>query len=101
MSGPLKQLCKWGFPVWAVPKPKTNELRMVGDFRLLNKKTIPDESAIPDMKETVEQLANAVVYSPLDFLKAFHHLRAKERLILVTEFGIMAIMSCLLVLQVL
>jgi len=22
MSGPLKQLCKWGFPVWAVPNLK-------------------------------------------------------------------------------
>ena len=82
MSGPLKQLCKWGFPVCAVPKPKTNELRMVGDFRLLNQKIISDECAIPDMKETIEQLAPAVVYSPLDFLKAFYQiinsLRAKE-----------------------
>jgi hypothetical protein len=79
MSGPLKQLCRWGFPVWAVPKPKTNELRMVGDFRLLNKKTIPDECAIPDTKETIGQLANAVVYSLLDFLKAFHQIIGAER----------------------
>jgi RNase H-like domain found in reverse transcriptase/Reverse transcriptase (RNA-dependent DNA polymerase)/Integrase zinc binding domain/Integrase core domain/gag-polyprotein putative aspartyl protease/Retrotransposon gag protein len=91
MSGPLKQLCKWGFPVWVVPKPKTNELRMVGDFRLLNKKTVPDECAIPDTVETMEQLSDAVVFSPLDFLKAFHQIinsiRARERLILATEFG--------------
>ena len=57
----------------------------------MNKKTISDECAIPDMKETIEQLAPAVVYSLLDFLKAFHQiinsLRAKERLILATEFG--------------
>ena len=42
-----------GIPVWAVSKPKTNELRMVGDFRILNK-TVNDEFAIPDMKELIE-----------------------------------------------
>ena len=26
MIGPLKQLCRWGFPVWVVAKLKTNEL---------------------------------------------------------------------------
>jgi len=32
---------------------------MVGDFRLLNKRTIPDEVTIPDMKETIEQLSGS------------------------------------------
>ena len=91
MEGPLKQLCKWGFPVWAVSKPKTNELRMVGDFRVLNKRTTTDEFHIPDMKEIIEQLREATVYSPLDLLKAFHQVkltpRAEEKLVLATEFG--------------
>ena len=26
MEGPIKELCHWGFPVWVVEKPKTNEL---------------------------------------------------------------------------
>ena len=91
MEGPLKELCRWGFPVWVVVKPKTNELRMVGDFRLLNKRTISDEVAIPDMKSTIEQLGGSKVYSLLDFLKAFNQignsLRAKERLVVATEHG--------------
>ena len=57
---------------------------MVGDFRLLNKRTIPDEVAIPDMKETIEQLSGSQVYSLLDFLKAFNQIgntpKARERL---------------------
>ena len=91
MEGPLKDLNLWGYPVWAVSKPKTNEMRMVGDFRLLNERTLPDIVSIPDLQETIEQLATSQIYSPLDFLKAFHQIkctdRAKERLVLSTEFG--------------
>jgi len=32
---------------------------MVGDFRILNKKTANNESTIPDMKEVIEQLVEA------------------------------------------
>ena len=46
---------------------------MLADFRLLNKRTIPDEVAIPDMKETIE-LSGSRVYSLLDFLKAFNQI---------------------------
>jgi hypothetical protein len=91
MDGPLKRLCQWGSPVWVVVKPKTNELRMVGDFRILNSKTVSDEFAIPDLQETIESLEGSVVFSPLDLLKAFNQifasLRARERLVLATEFG--------------
>jgi len=44
---------------------------MEGDFRLLNKRTIPDEVAILDMKETIEQLSGSQVYSLLDLFKSF------------------------------
>ena len=64
---------------------------MVGDFRLLNKRTVPDEVAIPDMKETIEQLSGSQVYSLLDFLKAFNQIgntpKARERLVIATEHG--------------
>ena len=74
VEDPIKELCQWGFSAWVVEKPKTNELQMVGDFRLLNKRTISDEVAIPDMKETIEQLSGSQVYSLLDFLKAFNQI---------------------------
>jgi len=45
---------------------------MVGDFRLLNKRTISNKVAIPDMKETIEQLGGSQVYDLLDLLKAFN-----------------------------
>ena len=34
MEDHIKELCRWEFPVWVVEKPKTNELQMLGDFRL-------------------------------------------------------------------
>ena len=64
---------------------------MVSDFRTLNKITVNDEFAIPDMKEVIEQIAEAKVYSPWDFLKAFHQIKltdqTKKKLVLATEFG--------------
>ena len=58
---------------------------------MLNKETIPDEVAISDMKETIEQLSGSQVYSLLDFLKAFNHIentsKAKERLVVDIEHG--------------
>jgi hypothetical protein len=44
------------FQVWAVAKPKTNEPSIVGNFRVLNKKTVSDEFAVPDLPETLESL---------------------------------------------
>ena len=65
-------------------------MRIVRDFRVLNKKTLNNEFAIPDMKEVIEELAGSLVYSALDLLKAYHQLkataRAQERLVLATEF---------------
>ena len=54
MKRPIKELCLWRFPVWIVQKTETNGLQMVGDFRLLNKRTITDEVGISDIKETIE-----------------------------------------------
>jgi hypothetical protein len=62
-----------------VEKPKTNELRVVGDFRLLNSKTIPDESAIADLRESIERLAPATIFSLLDLLKAYNSITATSR----------------------
>jgi len=55
---------------------------------LLNKRTISDEVAIPDIKETIE-LSGSWVYSLLDFLKVFNQIentpKAKKRLVVAIE----------------
>src|ERR1700738_4774847 len=64
---------------------------MVEDFRVLNNKTISDESAIADLRETIEHLAPSCVFSMIDLLKVYNvilnTMRVRERLVLVTEFG--------------
>jgi hypothetical protein len=74
MKGSLKDLNLWGYPIWIVSKPKTNEMRMIGDFRLLNERILPDLVSISDLQETIEQLAISQIYNPLDFLKVFHQI---------------------------
>ena len=59
-------------PVWAIENSKTKELKLVGDFQLLNKRTISDEVTILNIKGTFQQLNKSKVYSLLDFLKAFN-----------------------------
>ena len=91
MIGLLKELYWWSSSVWVVKKSKTNELWVVGDFRLLNSKTISDESAITDLRESIEHLALVIIFSLLDLLKAYNSItatsRAQEQLVLATEFG--------------
>jgi len=66
-------------------------LRIVSNFRLLNKRIILNEITIPDMKETIEQLSGSQVYSLLNFHKAFNWIentpKTKERLVVATEHG--------------
>jgi hypothetical protein len=64
---------------------------MVGDFRILNQKTISDEFAIPDLLKISESLGLSFVYSILDLLKASHQIMntysAQEQLTLATKIG--------------
>ena len=45
---------------------------MVEDFQVLNNKTISDESAIADLRETIECLAPFCVFSMIDLLKVYN-----------------------------
>jgi hypothetical protein len=49
MEGSYKDLNLWGYPIWIVSKSKINEMRMIGDFRLLNERILSDLVSIPDL----------------------------------------------------
>ena len=86
----MKELCCQGFSIQIVKKSKANKSRIVSDFRLLNKRIISDKVAIPDIKETLEQLSDAQVYSLLDFSKAFNQMentsKAREKPVIAIEY---------------
>ncbi|MBW0518990.1 hypothetical protein O181_058705 [Austropuccinia psidii MF-1] len=68
------------------------ELRMVGNFRVLNTYTIPDRYPIPIIQEILTQLSQAKLITSIDSLKGFHQNvlteNAKKLLRIIVHFGI-------------
>ena len=67
----------YGAPVFFVKK-KDNDLRMVCDYRALNKITIPDANPLPLISEALDQVAGATVFSQIDLIGAYHQMRIRE-----------------------
>lgn len=67
----------YGAPVFFIKK-REGDLRMVCDYRGLNKMTIKDANPLPLIEETLDQLAEAVIFSRFDLVGAYHQLRIKE-----------------------
>lgn len=67
----------YGAPVFFIKKTN-GDLRMVFDYRALNKITIPDSSPIPLIDETIDQVAGANIFSQLHLIWGYHQMRLKE-----------------------
>lgn len=67
----------YGAPVCFVKK-KTGDLRMVCDYRALNKIKIPDSDPLPFINEALDQVAGAKVFSQIDLIGAYHQMTIKE-----------------------
>lgn len=67
----------YGAPVFFVKK-KGGALRMVCDYRGLNKMTRKDSNPLPLLEETLDQLAEAKIFSKFDLVGAYHQLRIRE-----------------------
>jgi hypothetical protein len=64
----------YGAPIIFVDKPD-GSLRMVQDFRALNKITIPNGYAIPRIDQLMDQLRGAKVFTSLDLQSGYHQIR--------------------------
>jgi len=64
----------WGSPVHLVPKSEPGTYRVTGDYRQLNKQTIPDKYAIPFISDFTDNLAGKKVFSSLDLYKGYHQI---------------------------
>lgn len=68
-------------PLILVPKksePGTKKWRMCVDYRMLNKKLIPDKYPLPRIDEILDKLGRAKFFSVLDLFSGFHQIKLNE-----------------------
>ena len=61
----------YGAPVIVIRK-KTGELRIMIDYRLLNKQTRLDSYPIPRIDELLDRLGKVRYFTKVDLLKGYH-----------------------------
>jgi hypothetical protein len=65
----------FGAPVLFVKKPRSTELRLVIDYRALNRLTRRNSYSLPRIDLLLDMLAGATCYSSIDLRKAFHQVQ--------------------------
>jgi hypothetical protein len=67
----------YGAPILFVRK-KEGGLRMVVDYRALNRLTVKNKYPMPRIDDTLDQLAGATVFSTLDLTSGYHQIRISD-----------------------
>lgn len=80
----------WSSPIHLVKKPD-GSWRMCGDYRALNRITVPDRYPIPYLQDFTYILHGCTVFSKIDLLRAYHQVPVQEHDIpktaICTPFG--------------
>jgi hypothetical protein len=65
----------YGAPVLFVKKPRSEELRLVIDYRQLNKLTLRNRHPIPRIDDLLDSLSGAQIFSSVDLRQAYHQIK--------------------------
>lgn len=81
----------WASPLHCVMK-KNGQFRFVGDYRGLNKATVPDRYPVPHVHDILNSLQGKKVFTTLDLERAYHQIPVEEgdipKTAVITPFGL-------------
>ena len=68
----------WASPAFLTPKPRSDKLRMVIDFRQLNQQTRRDSHPLPHTRDVILAVAGQATYCKLDLMSGFWQMAVDE-----------------------